>query len=263
MNSPVVPYQIFPVGDSAITIDFGNCIDEKINREVITRFHQLQAQPIPGMIEAVPAYSSLTIHYDVLALKKKTAAGQTAAQWMAQELQVRLQEPIEQWESAERLVRIPVCYEKEWAPDISLLAATSKLSIADIIQLHTAKNYKVYMLGFLPGFPYLGEVDERIAIPRKQQPVNVVAGSVGIAGRQNGIYPMASPGGWQIIGTTPLQLFKATPNHPPVSDEVSASENPELSITEPTLLKAGDSVQFYSITKEEFDEIKRMEAWKS
>ncbi len=236
MNSPIVPYRIFPLGDSAITVDFGNCINEGINKEVIARFNQLQQQPLPGMIEAVPAYSALTIHYDVLIVKKKTTAEQTVYECMKQQLEKRLQQPFQHSEAKERLIKIPVCYDNEFAMDIQLLAVTKNISVEEVIQTHTAKIYKVYMLGFLPGFSYMGEVDERIAIPRKSQPVSIAAGSVGIAGKQTGIYPLASPGGWQIIGKTPLKLFDAEKE-------------------EPTLLRAGDRVQFYSINKNEFEKI--------
>jgi inhibitor of KinA len=236
MNSPIIPYRIFPLGDSAITVEFGNCIDKTINREVIARFNQLQQQPLPGMIEAVPAYSSLTVHYDVVLLKKKGTAGQTAYELIKQQLEERLQQSFQHSETKERLVKIPVCYENEFALDIQQLAATKNISVAEVIEIHTSKIYKVYMLGFLPGFSYMGEVDERIAIPRKPQPINIAAGSVGIAGKQTGIYPLASPGGWQIIGRTPLKLFAAKRE-------------------EPTLLGVGDVVQFYSISKNEFETI--------
>lgn len=236
MNYPVAPYHIFSLGDAAITIDYGNCIDEIVNKEVLARYHQLQQRPLPGMIEAVPAYSSLTIYYDVPSLKKKMAPGHTVFEWMQQQLQERLQQPIEHYETKERLIKIPVCYDDEFAPDIHQLAAIKNITVDDVIQIHTSKNYKVHMLGFLPGFAYMGEVDEKISIPRKLQPINIVAGSVGIAGKQTGIYPFASPGGWQIIGRTPVKLFNAEKK-------------------EPTFLKAGDIVQFYLITKNEFNKI--------
>lgn len=237
MNAPIIPYRFFSLGDSAITVDFGNCIDETINNEVIRRFNQLQQDPIPGMIEAIPAYSSLTIHYDVLALKNKSTAGSTIFEWVKDQLLEKLRQPIEQTEVKERLIKIPVCYENEFALDIKQLAAIKNISVEEVIQLHTAKSYKIFMLGFLPGFSYMGEVDERIAVPRKPQPVNIVGGSVGIAGKQTGIYPIASPGGWQIIGQTPLKLF-------------------DVEKDESTLFRAGDRVQFYSIGKKEFEEIK-------
>jgi len=238
MNYPGFTYRIFPLGDAAVTVDFGNCIDESINKEVIARFNQLQQQPLPGMIEVVPAYSSLTVYYDMMALRKKNPLHQTLYEWMQQQLEERLQQPVPPGQITGRQLIIPVCYDQEFAGDIQQLAATKNISIDEVIQIHTGKPYKVYMLGFLPGFAYMGEVDEKIAMPRKPHPVNIEAGSVGIAGKQTGIYPLSSPGGWQIIGRTPLKLFKA-------SEE------------EPTLLKAGDTVQFYSISKNEFQMINK------
>ncbi len=236
MGQPVPPYRIFPLGDSAITIDFGNCIDEAINQQIIARFHEFTLEPLPGMIEAVPAYSSLTIYYDLFLLKKKIPAGQLVSDWVKEKLEQRLAQSISRHREKERLVRIPVCYEKHLAPDLQDLAIAKNIAVEELVSLHTGKQYKVYMLGFLPGFPYMGELDKKLATPRKPQPVNVAAGSVGIAGKQTGIYPLASPGGWQIIGQTPWQLFN------------SENENS-------TLLQTGDIVQFYSITTDEFHEI--------
>ncbi|HEV7780340.1 MAG TPA: 5-oxoprolinase subunit PxpB [Chitinophagaceae bacterium] len=234
MGQPVLPYRIFSLGDSAITIDFGNSIDEAINREVIARFHEFTQQPLPGMIEAVPAYSSLTLYYDLFLLKKKLPAGLLVSDWIKENLEQRLSNPVKDHTREERLVRLPVCYEKEFAPDLQSLALSKNIPVEELVSLHTGKNYKVYMLGFLPGFPYMGEVDERIAMPRKPQPVTVAAGSVGIAGKQTGIYPLVSPGGWQIIGRTPVKLFD--------------SEGERS-----TLLQTGDTVQFYSISRDEFE----------
>ncbi len=234
MSLPLPAYRIFPLGDSAITLSFGNCIDEAINQEIIARFTQLQEHPLAGMIEAVPAYSSLTIHYDVLAVKKKCTGDQMVVEYMQLQLEERLKQPAQYHYIKERLVKIPVCYDDEFAVDIQTMAVTKKITAEEIIHMHTSKIYKVYMLGFLPGFAYLGEVDERISMPRKPQPANIVAGSVGITGKQTGIYPLASPGGWQIIGRTPIKLFEATAD-------------------EPTLIRAGDKVAFYSISKNEFE----------
>lgn len=234
MNHPDLSYRIFPLGDAAITVDFGNCIRESVNNEVIARLNQLQKEPLPGMIEAVPAYSSLTIYYDVLMLRKKIPLSLTVYGWMKEQIENILQQQVKLAEEKKRIIHIPVCYDEEFAIDIEQLAAAKNISPEDVVEIHTSKEYRVYMLGFLPGFAYMGELDERIAMPRKPQPVKIVAGSVGIAGRQTGIYPLASPGGWQIIGRTPLRLFNGS------SDE-------------PTLLRAGDLVQFYSISKDEFE----------
>ena len=236
MNSPDLPYRIFPLGDSAVTVDFGNYINEAINRQVIARFNQLQEQPIPGTTEVVPAYSSFTVYYDMMAVQKIIPGGHSTLDYIKTRLEEKLLQPVREDDSNKRLIRIPACYEEEFAPDIHYLAAEKKITVEEVIDIYQSKEYKVYMLGFLPGFTYMGELDERVAMPRKPQPQNVEAGSVGIAGRQTGIYPLSSPGGWQIIGRTPLQLF-----------------DPHKEA--PTLLKPGDRVRFYSIGKKDFYEI--------
>jgi|SRR5882724_6005045 len=229
------PYHIFPLGDSAITVDFGNLIDETINQRVMALFNQLQNSPLPGMIEAVPAYSSLTVYYDVFHLRKLVSSGKTVYEWMEEQLKKKLQQPIPPNDLLTATITVPVCYDKDFALDIEEIATAKNISIDEVIQIHTSKTYRVYMLGFLPGFAYMGEVDEQLEMPRKQQPrQKVEAGSIGIAGKQTGIYPLSSPGGWQIIGQTPLQLFDADKK-------------------EPTLLKAGDKVKFISISKDEFE----------
>jgi len=227
------PYHIFPLGDSAFVIDFGNKIADSLNEQVLAVYELLQKNPLPGMIESVPAYSSLTVHYDFKKLVGIVPYKSTVYDWMANELRQRIVTPIKYSSKEKRLIKIPVCYDEEFAPDLNHIAKIKDLSKDEIVQLHCTKKYKVYMLGFLPGFPYLGIVDERLKMPRKNQPVPIAAGSVGIAAEQTGIYPLASPGGWQIIGRTPLKMF-----HP--ENEV------------PVLLKAGDIVEFYAINKEEF-----------
>jgi inhibitor of KinA len=225
-------YRIFPLGDSAITLDFGNVIDEAINKKVIALFHSLNNEPLPGMIEAVPAYSSLAVYYDGFRLKKSGVLNTTIYEWVKEQLEKRLQEPLTQVDSLSGLVKIPVCYEKEFGLDLEEISAQKNITVEEIIHIHLSKTYRVYMLGFLPGFPYMGETDEQIKMPRKMQPrQRVEAGSVGIAGGQTGIYPLASPGGWQIIGRTPLKLFEDST----------------------CLLSPGDNVQFYSISKHEFE----------
>lgn len=233
MNYVIPAYRIFPLGDTALVIDYGNLIDEAINKEVIARFTQLKNANVPGIIEVVPAYSSLAVYYHPQEVLKKRTIEITVYEWMKDQVKQLLAQPVINNDSTERLLTIPVCYEDEFAPDIRALSAAKNISVEEIIQLHTATTYRVYMLGFLPGFSYMGQVDEKISIARKPQPVNVAAGSVGIAGRQTGIYPLASPGGWQIIGRTPLKLF-------------------DVKSEEPALFKAGDKVQFISISKNEF-----------
>jgi inhibitor of KinA len=232
LNNPL-PYRIFPLGDSALTLELGDQINEKINQQVIGRFRQLQEQPLPKMIEAVPAYSTLTIYYDVIEIRKIADPDITAFEWMKEQLEKRLAQPVEESSINVETIKIPVCYEGDFAPDLPLLASTKNSTVDEVIQLHISRSYRVYMLGFLPGFAYMGEVDEKITMPRKTKPGIVKPGSIGIAGKQTGIYPLASPGGWHIIGRTPLKLFDAQKDLP-------------------TLLKAGDIVQFYSIGINEF-----------
>jgi inhibitor of KinA len=133
-----------------------------------------------------------------------------------------------------KVFHIPVCYEEEYGTDLASVAAQKQIPLSVVIDKHTSRTYKVYMIGFLPGFSYMGEVDEQIAVPRKYQPVPVIAGSVGIAGSQTGIYPLNCPGGWQIIGRTPVKPF-------------------DSNALQPVKLHAGDHVQFYAISREEFE----------
>lgn len=234
MEQRAYPYQIFPLGDNAVTIDFGNRVSETLNREVISRYRQIEALALPWIKELVPAYSSLTVYYDLLSLYPFKEQGQTAIERVIEQLRSLLEQPGAATGEQERLLRIPVCYEPEFAPDLAFVLKEKNISAGELIALHTGIIYKVYMLGFLPGFAYMGEVDERIALPRKPQPVDTRAGSVGIAGKQTGIYPLNSPGGWQIIGRTPYSLF-------------------DKEKEEPALLRPGDRVQFYSISRNEFD----------
>ena len=224
-------YTIFPLGDAALTIDFGNVIDEAINKNVLRLFRKLQHRS-PHILDVIPVYSSLTICYDAVALR---SAQRTAFETATAMIEPLLKEEERGIEAPPRRIEIPVCYAQPFALDIDELAAQKTISVDDVIRLHTAKTYRVYMIGFLPGFAYMGSIDEHIAMPRKQQPRTVIpAGSVGIAGEQTGIYPLASPGGWNIIGRTPLKLFD-------VAKEDSA------------LLRPGDDVSFYSITQDAFE----------
>ena len=235
MDLSSASYQIAPLGDSAVLVDFGNRIDEKINQEVLARAAQLQ-ESLPDVTEVVPAYSSLVIHYDVVKWKKSLAKESLVFDRLKKAVEVLLSQPLEIVQKKTRQIRIPVCYEVEFAPDMEDLASVNNLTTDEVISLHLSETYRVYMLGFLPGFCYLGQVNPKIAMPRKPQPHPVAPGSIGIAGKQTGIYPFASPGGWRIIGRTPLKHFDSHA-HPPA------------------LLSAGDYVQFYSIDRNEFNYI--------
>lgn len=224
-------YTIFPLGDSALTIDFGNKIEKQLNEKVLHLFHKLQ-HVSPFITGFIPAYSSLTIYYDVSSLHTKEGSAFEAVKTLIEPL---LNEDETYERIQRRQVRIPVCYAKKFAPDIEELATQKNISVEDVIRLHISRSYCVYMIGFLPGFAYMGKVDERMATPRKDQPrIAVPAGAVGIAGEQTGIYPLTSPGGWNIIGRTPQKIFDA------------GSEDA-------VLLQPGDEVSFYSITEDEFE----------
>ncbi|PWT90837.1 MAG: hypothetical protein C5B54_06425 [Acidobacteria bacterium] len=224
-------YKIFFISEFAATIDFGNVIDEEINKTVIGLFRQLCQVPLLGMIEVIPGYSSLTVYFDLTTLRKKILPRQKIDKWILDELNKQLQNDPSDLPEEKNVIRIPVCYQNDFAIDLHWMSKEKRMPAEEIILSHHSKRYRVYMLGFLPGFAYMAEVDERIATPRKPQPQPIPAGSVGIAGRQTGIYPFNSPGGWRIIGRTPLKMF----------------DDNKL-----CLLKAGDYVEFYPITKNEF-----------
>lgn len=225
------PYSIFPLGDAALTIDFGNVIDESVNKKVVSLFEVAKKAPHPAIIDVVPAFSSLTVLYDVAALHTEDV--------LAFEAMVAILENIFSSQQSEdgrpaHHFEIPVCYSERFGWDLPQLSREKNISVEDIIETHTSKSYRVYMLGFLPGFAYMGQLDGRIAMARKNVPrAKVFAGAVGIADRQTGIYPVTSPGGWQIIGRTPVSIFDAH-------------------AAQPVLFHPGDQVKFFSITEDEF-----------
>ena len=224
-------YQISSLGDSALLIQFSNTIDEAINKQVLFLFQQLKDAKLP-FTDIVPAYSSIAVHYNVLKLRTSKSTAFDNAKTL---LEPFLATDKIFHATSQRQVVIPVCYAEKFAPDIAALATQKNIAVEEIVRLHTKTFYHVYMIGFLPGFAYMGKVDEKIATPRRSQPrTSVPAGSVGIAGEQTGIYPLASPGGWNIIGRTPLNIFDA-------SKEDAA------------LFQPGDAVSFYSITEDEFE----------
>lgn len=234
---PAASYTIVPLGDDALTIQFGNRIDALISGQVRTLQQCIQAGQMPGIIECVPAYSALSIFYDpgrVRAHYPGATSFETlrhyVEQCMAEMSGVQLT-------AATAPVRIPVCYDPAFAADAVEIARHLHISPQQLIQFHTETEYTVFMLGFLPGFAYLGKLPDALHCARKANPAPVPAGSVAIAGMQTGIYPIDSPGGWHIIGRTPLPVFRPEARHP-------------------CLLQAGDRVQFYSISIDEYNNIK-------
>lgn len=221
--------KIFPLGENALTVDFGNEISVELNTEVLRLAAAVEQKTFPGLIETVPAYSSLTVFYDVFTVRKNFPEFDTAFDAIKFFVENSLKNLDEMATAEQRTVKIPVSFDEESAPDLETVAAHNDLTKEKVIEIFLAGTYRVFMLGFLPGFSYMGELDERIATPRRQTPrTRVEKGSVGIAGRQTGIYSLASPGGWQIIGRTPIELF-----------------TPEAET--PTVLQAGDLVEFYKV----------------
>jgi len=214
--------RLLPAGDSALVVEFGDEISEEVNHRVHALAYALERNPLPGLGEAVPTYRSLLIHYDPLRLSWEEVKSFVSDV---------LQKGEEVLEHESRVVEIPVVYGGEFGPDIEFVAEHNGLSVEEVIKLHSDATYTVYMS---PGFAYLGGMPQAIATPRLETPRTLVpAGSVGIAGEQTGIYPIATPGGWRLIGRTPLKLFD--PGRDP-----------------PTLLKAGDTVRFVPISEEEY-----------
>jgi KipI family sensor histidine kinase inhibitor len=215
-----------PAGDSALLVILGGQIDLATNRRVHALARRLAEHPLEGAGEAVPGYTTLLVHYDPLRVGYERLAG-----WVEEALAgpppgaAGLEEGPADLPAARR-VEIPVRYGGEWGPDLEDVAQHCGLSTAEVVRIHTAGEYSVFLIGFLPGFPYLGGMDKAIACPRLATPrLCVPAGSVGIAGEQTGIYPLESPGGWRIIGRSRLLLF-------------------DIQRDPPALLAPGDMVRF-------------------
>jgi inhibitor of KinA len=225
VNLPTPP-SIYSLGDSAITLDMGNCIDEQLNTRVLAIYDWLGTHRFEGIIDRIAAYSSVSVFYDPTQVCDRTAI----SKWL---MEAWWQTAVTLPQSKGRDIRIPVCYEGEYAPDLEAVAREKGLSRREMIELHCSVAYRIYMIGFLPGFPYMGKIDPRLEIPRKMRPVPVIAGGVGIAGLQTGIYPQNSPGGWQIIGRTPLRLF-------------------DREADPPVMLLTGDQVRFYPVSTADF-----------
>ena len=221
---------IFPLGDSALTVEFGKTISQAINKKAIAFANRFETEPFPGFIESVPAYSSTTIFYDLVGVRKNFPEFPTAYDAVRSIVKETIKTLTEADETGSRIVEIPVHFDSGSTLDLLYVAETCCLDPSEVIHLFTSKTYRVFMLGFLPGFTYMGEVDDRIATPRKESPRTLLPkGSVGIAGKQTGIYSLASPGGWQIIGRTDVEMFTPAAN-------------------QPTLLRPGDEVRFIAAT---------------
>ncbi len=226
--------QITPLGDNALILEVGTVIDESTHRRVQTAWRALGAAPLPAIHELVPAYTTVTLFYDPAAAVAAGAPADDIADWLGAKIRERLKSPPKMEKTKPRTVEVPVCYGGEFGPDLARVAALAKLSPEEVIKRHSKAEYLVHLIGFAPGFPYLGGLPRELHTPRHAKPrMSVPPGSVGIGGEQAGIYPMATPGGWNLIGRTPLRVFRP-------------EQNP------PALLAAGDVVKFKPITPEEF-----------
>lgn len=194
--------RIRPAGDSCLVVDFGNAIALEINAKVQALRSSLEARPVPGIMELMPTYRSLAVYFDPVEtdLERLRAAISAGIGSIDEQVEIGSKEAV-----------IPVCYGGEYGPDLESVAIHHGISEEEVIRRHCSNSCYCYMLGFTPGFSYLGGMDESIATPRLETPRELIpAGSVGIAGKQTGIYPIDSPGGWQLIGRTPLVMYDPT-----------------------------------------------------
>jgi inhibitor of KinA len=224
-------FSVVPAGDSALLVQLADRLDSAINQLAINIARTVKASGFAGVRDVTSTYRSVAIYFDPLRTDYATLVeGVTAAAAAAPRGSPTVSPPP---------IHVPVCYGGELGPDLEAVAAFAGIGRDEVIRLHTSRTYRVFMLGFLPGFPYMGPVDERIAAPRLADPrSNVRAGSVGIAGVQTGIYPAATPGGWRIVGRTPVRPF-------------------DLHRPEPFMFKPGDSVEFYAIDPAEYSRLER------
>ena len=219
-------FRIVPAGDSALIVEFEERIDPGVNARAIACAEAIQAARLAGVRDVVPTYRSVAVYFDPL---------RTDHDALMQRLHTEAEQPLRPTAAGRPPLRIPVCYGGDLGPDLAGVAAFAAMEEAAVVGVHAAATYRVFMLGFVPGFAYLGIVDERIAMPRHATPrIRVPVGSVGIAGVQTGVYSADSPGGWQLIGRTPTKPF-------------------DPSREAPFLMQAGDAVQFYPIDRDEYE----------
>jgi KipI family sensor histidine kinase inhibitor len=230
MTTPYDEPVFLPAGDAALLVEVGDAIDPAINSRVHALDRALRQRPILGLLDLVPAYRSLLVLYDPLAVSAQAVEAHISTLW---------DETATVGPAVGRVVRIPTCYGARFGPDLAFVAKHARLPAEEVVAIHAGTDYRVYMMGFSPGFTYLGGMSERIAAPRLKTPrTSIPAGSVGIAQQQTGIYPVESPGGWQLIGRTPVPLFD------PLRDP-------------PTAVEPGDSIRFVPIDAAEFERICR------
>jgi inhibitor of KinA len=233
--------EIVPLGDSALVVRvrdrFEDAPEETLD-VVLRTLQQLRTAAIPGVIELAPAYTSIAVFFEPITIAKATETSDKVFDWLASRIRAAVAgvaDPGKTPRSRSQTVEIPVCYDPEFALDIDDVARRANVSPKEVIRLHSTAEYRVACIGFVPGFPFLTGLPKKLATPRRDVPrKGIPPGSVGIGGAQTGIYPLRSPGGWNLIGRTPLRLF-------------DPEKNP------PVLLRPGDRVRFRVITREEFE----------
>jgi len=239
--------EIIPLGDSALIVrvreQFEDAPEETLD-QVLRTLQQLRNAAIPGVVEVAPAYTTVAVFFDPLTVAKTGEMSSEVFNWLAARIRASAGQRARDrrslaGRSLPQIVEIPICYDAEFAPDLDDVADRAELSTKEVVDLHSTAEYRVACIGFVPGFPFLAGLPQKLATPRRDTPrKEIPPGSVGIGGAQTGIYPLRSPGGWNLIGRTPLKLFDPTKNPP-------------------ALLHAGDRVRFRTISKEEFEALKR------
>ncbi len=221
--------KILTAGDSSLLIQYDSVIDPAVNARIAATVQLMREQHIEGVVDIIPAFCSLLINYDPRVISYDE---------MRTRMEKILSVEVAAGQRKKKIYEIPVCYGGEFGPDLETIAEHAGLSVQEVIDIHISTDYLIYMLGFLPGFTYLGGLDERIHTPRLANPrVRIPAGSVGIGGSQTGIYPMDSPGGWQLMGMTPVRTY-----------------DPDREI--PILVEAGDYIRFVPVDRAEYERIR-------
>lgn len=227
MTRRSVPARFLAAGDTALVVEFGDSVDREISERVLALAAEVEARAIPGVVELVPTFRSLMVHYDCLRI------GHDELLSAIEPLLVNLGSVA----ARHRLWSLPVCYDTELGPDLAEVAERTGHPVAEVIRLHTAVTYHVYSLGFLPGYPYMGDGPEELSLPRRENPrLRVPMGSVCVAFRMAGIYSLESPGGWHLLGRTPVRLF-------------------DLRRPDAVLLAPGDQVRFVPVSRDEHDRL--------
>jgi inhibitor of KinA len=224
-------WRIVPLGDCCLVVEFEQKVDAEINRKARTLANLLLARPPQGVVDVVPAFCTVALFYR----PEQFAAEPSPFQQLRLAIEAMLEAGVESAQGQERVVRVPVCYGGEHGPDLEEVAAACGMTPDEVVRIHIASEHVVFMLGFSPGFPYIGGLDPRLSLPRRATPrTSIPAGTVAIAREQSVIYSFETPGGWNLIGRTPMKLFD------PFAEP-------------PCRLQAGDRIRFFPIPPDEFD----------